>query len=518
MPRPIVNNIANSGGDQCIGVEADDSGHPQELVAQKRTPLPVKQVIVLCLMRFAEPISFSVIFPFVNQMIEELGVTSDTKELGYYSGLVEGVFALAQFCTVCFWGSLSDKIGRRPVLITGLCGVIGSTIMFGLSKSFTTMLISRALSGALNGNVAVIKSVLGEITDETNQGTAFAYLPLCWSIGSLMAPALGGFLSHPAERYPSILGYKPFRQYPYLLPCLVGSAFSAIGLIAGVLFLEESLPKNKLSTSNNPERRPLLTSPSQAYSQYSVSTIGPVQSSRPPSPDGCGSAANETEKEAPTVKEMMGIPSIRKILISYGFMAYVTVSINAVLVLWLYTPAKSGGVGFSSAEIGSTLTLSGIFGTIIAVTVFPPLERRVGAVLLYRFGMVMQVLNVLAFPVGHALALSGGRKGAYLGVAGVLIVRCIASMVFVCNMLLVTRSAPCRRALGTINGLAQMVASASRAIGPATATSLFAFSVKNGSLGGNLVWIVLSLVGLLGVVAACCIPNDRPTHGTEPNP
>ncbi|KAF8719031.1 Major Facilitator Superfamily, partial [Rhizoctonia solani] len=92
MPRPIVNNITNSGRDQCIGVEADDSGHPQELVAQQRTPLPVKQVIVLCLMRFAEPISFSV-------MIEELGVTSDTKELGYYSGLVEGVFALAQFCT-----------------------------------------------------------------------------------------------------------------------------------------------------------------------------------------------------------------------------------------------------------------------------------------------------------------------------------------------------------------------------------------------------------------------------------
>ncbi|KAF8713217.1 Sugar transporter, partial [Rhizoctonia solani] len=280
------------------------------------------------------------------------------------------------------------------------------------------------------------------------------------------------------------------------------------------------------------ERRPLLASPPQTYSRYSTSTIRSIQSSQPPSPDGCGSAANETEKEAPTVKEMMGIPSIRKILISYGFMAYVTVSINAVLVLWLYTPAKSGGVGFSnhagyadeafcglqSAEIGSTLTLSGIFGTIIAVIVFPPLERRVGAVPLYRFGMVMQVLNVLAFPVGHALALSGGRKGAYLGVAGVLIVRCIASMVFVCNMLLVTRSAPCRRALGTINGLAQMVASASRAIGPATATSLFAFSVKNGSLGGNLVWIVLSLVGLLGVVAACYIPNDRPTHGTEPNP
>ncbi|CAE6460588.1 putative membrane protein YCR023C [Rhizoctonia solani AG-1 IB] len=446
-------------------------------------------------MRFAEPISFSVIFPFVNQMIEELGVTSDPKELGYYSGFVEGVFALAQFCTVCFWGSLSDRIGRRPVLIVGLCGVITSTIMFGLSKSFPMMLVSRALSGALNGNVAVIKSVLGEITDETNQGVAFAYLPLCWSI---------------AQRSVAF----SLTLLNVILLCLV---LSTIGLIAGILFLEETLPKNKPSSSQNGERRPLLASNPLNNSRYSASTERSFPNPRLPSPDTCGSAADDTEKEAPSVKEIMRIPSIRKVLFSYGFMAYVTVSINAVLVLWLYTPVNSGGIGFDSAEIGATLTLSGIFGTAIAVIVFPPLERRVGAVALYRFGMVMQVLNVLAFPLSHALALAGGKKGAYLGAAAVLVVRCIASMVFVCNMLLVTRSAPCRRALGTVNGLAQMVASASRAVGPAIATSLFALSVKNGVLGGNLVWLVLSTVAFLGVIAACYIPKDHMLRDTESN-
>ncbi|CAE6442456.1 unnamed protein product [Rhizoctonia solani] len=485
-PRLLGNNGDNNDRVQRISVDRADNGCPQEAVTQQRTPIPVKQVFVLCLMRFAEPISFSVIFPFVNQMIEELDVTADPKELGYYSGFVEGMFALAQFCTVCFWGSLSDRVGRRPVLISGLCGVVASTIMFGLSKSFPMMLISRALSGALNGNVAVIKSVLGEITDETNRGVAFAYLPLCWSIGSLMAPALGGFLSHPAERYPSVLGYNIFRQYPYLLPCLVGSAFSTVGLVAGILFLEEA-----------------------ASDDRSIPNL------RSPSPDVCGPVADDTEKEAPSVKEIMRISSIRKILVSYGFMAYVTVSINAVLVLWLYTPVSAGGIGFNSAEIGMTLTLSGMFGTAIAVIVFPPLERRVGAVILYRFGMIMQILNVLAFPFGHALALAGGRKGAYLGVAVVVFVRCIAGMVFVCNMLLVTRSAPCRRALGTVNGLAQMVASASRAVGPATATSLFAISVKSGVLGGNLVWLVLLIVALLGVLATCYIPKDRSLRDTE---
>ncbi|KAJ1299323.1 hypothetical protein OPQ81_011041 [Rhizoctonia solani] len=487
----------DASGQRSVG-EGDREGQ-QEAIVQQRTPLPVKQVLVLCLMSFAEPVSIF-IFPFVNQMIEELGVTSDAKELGYYSGFIEGVFSLAQFFTVYFWGSLSDRIGRRPVLISGLCGVVGSTIMFGLSKSFTMMLISRALSGMLNGNSGVIKSVLGEITDQTNQGIAFSYLPLCWSLGSLLAPALGGFLSHPAERYPSIFGFALFRQYPYLLPCLAGSMFSTIGLVAGVLLLEETLPKN----SGSEERRPLLDSKPRTYSPPTV------PNPRLPSTDVCGSTRDSRKEHVPSLKEIMRIPYLRKILVSYGFMAYVTMAINAVMVLWLYTPVKIGGVGFNSAEIGTTLALSGLFGTAMSVVIFPPLERRVGVLYLYRFGMVMQVANILMFPLGHIFAIVGGKRGAYLGTGFMLVVRGIGGMVFVCNMLLVTRSAPCGRSRGTVNGLAQMVASASRAVGPGVATSLFAFSVKSEILGGNLVWLVLSLVALLGVAFAYQIPNERP--------
>ncbi|KAL5632730.1 hypothetical protein ACGC1H_005624 [Rhizoctonia solani] len=508
-PKPAGDNDSQ----HCSSLDGSENSCPQTNEGQKRTPLPVKQVFVLCLMRFAEPISFAVVFPFVNQMIHELNVTSDPKELGYYSGFVEGLFAIAQFCTVCFWGSLSDRIGRRPVLISGLCGVIGSTILFGLSKSFPMMLISRSLSGALNGNVAVIKSVLGEITDETNRGIAFAYLPLCWSIGSLLAPALGGFLSHPAERYPSVFGYELFRQYPYLLPCLAGSSISIIGLIAGILFLEESLPKDRTTTSSHAEQQPLLTSnPQNPHQSYSASTIPSAPNSRLPSPDAaCARTLYAAEKRAPSVREIMRVSSIRKVFISYALMAYVTVSINTVSVLWLYTPLDSGGMGFSVAEIGTTLVIAGMSTTFISVVVFPPLERRVGAVLLFRFGMVMQILSVLTFPLGRAIALAGGKRGAYLGAALVLVVRCIAGLVFLCNMLLVNRAAPGRRSLGTVNGLAQMVASASRAVGPASATSLFAFSVKNNIMGGNLIWLVLSLAAVLGVVAACQIPNEQPS-------
>ncbi|EUC63293.1 MFS general substrate transporter [Rhizoctonia solani AG-3 Rhs1AP] len=483
--------------DNASSVVGGAGGEHAVNVVRQRTPLPVKQVFVLCLMSFAEPVSIFVIFPFVNQMIEELGVTSDPKELGYYSGFIEGMFSLAQFFTIYFWGSLSDRIGRRPVLISGLCGVVGSTIMFGLSKSFTAMLISRALCGMLNGNSSVIKSVLGEITDETNQGAAFSYLPLCWFLGSLLAPALGGFLSHPAEQYPSVFGFELFRQYPYLLPCLAGSALSSIGLIAGVLFLEEV------------ERRPLLASKPRTYSQP-VSTQTNCANPRLSSPDDSSPPLESTKTNGLSVKEILHISYIRRILVSYGFMAYVTMAINALMVLWLYTPVEAGGIGFSSAEIGATLALFGLLGTVVTIIVFPPLERRLGALFLYRFSMVMQVLTSLLFPLGHVFVLVGGRNGAYLGVGAMLVVRCMGGMVFVCNMLLVTRSAPSSRSRGTVNAIAQMVASASRAIAPVMATSLFAFSVKSGIFGGNLIWLVLTLVALLGVVAAYRIQNDRP--------
>ena len=78
-----------------------------------------------------------------------------------------------QFLTGLLWGSLSDRIGRKPVLLIGLLGTFASVNAFGLSRSFNQMIAARALNGLMNGNVAVIRSALGELTDET-VSSAFA--------------------------------------------------------------------------------------------------------------------------------------------------------------------------------------------------------------------------------------------------------------------------------------------------------------------------------------------------------
>ena len=109
----------------------------------------------------------------------------------------ESVFFLVETLFTLQWGRLSDKIGRKPVVLIGLSGLALSMLSFGLSWSFPTLVASRSLAGLLNGNVGVLKSILGEITDDTNAAQAFAFLPIAWSVGSTIGQVHSPKLSNP---------------------------------------------------------------------------------------------------------------------------------------------------------------------------------------------------------------------------------------------------------------------------------------------------------------------------------
>lgn len=82
-------------------------------------------------------------------------------------------------------------MGRKPVLLLGLTGAMFSTLMFGFSKSFFSALIARCLAGGLSGNVAILLSAVGDMTDESNQARAYAIFGVANNIAQMAGPFIG---------------------------------------------------------------------------------------------------------------------------------------------------------------------------------------------------------------------------------------------------------------------------------------------------------------------------------------
>ncbi|KNC99652.1 uncharacterized protein SPPG_09242 [Spizellomyces punctatus DAOM BR117] len=100
----------------------DANGCSDNINMPARTPLPTKQLVVLMTVILCEPFQFTILFPFIVFMVESFGVAPDSESLGYYVGFITAAFAGAQCLSALPWGTLSDRIGRRPVLLLGLAG------------------------------------------------------------------------------------------------------------------------------------------------------------------------------------------------------------------------------------------------------------------------------------------------------------------------------------------------------------------------------------------------------------
>ncbi|KIJ14365.1 hypothetical protein PAXINDRAFT_12739 [Paxillus involutus ATCC 200175] len=201
--------------------------------------------------------------------LHQSGITGgDSRKVGYYAGLIESIFFVAQALTVLQWSRVSDRVGRKLVLLLGTLGLCLSMLCFGLSHTFlslvlrsgwrkhlippyadTTPMISRCVTGGLNGNVGVMKSMLGELTDVTNRAQGFAFLPVIWSTGGgdrVCGPVIGGSLSRPQDHFPRLFAGSFWGDYPYFLQCLVVAMLTTLTFMTILLFLNETLPGTRL--------------------------------------------------------------------------------------------------------------------------------------------------------------------------------------------------------------------------------------------------------------------------------
>ncbi|KAI0629468.1 MFS general substrate transporter [Trametes polyzona] len=451
---------------------------------RKPTPLPKGQIAILMLLGLTEPITSHCIFPFINQLISELDITGgDEKKVGYYAGMIESIFFAMEALFVFQWSRLSDHIGRKPVLLVGVGGLCISMICFGLSKTFWGLVVSRSLVGVLNGNTGVSKSMIGEITDETNIAQGFAFLPVAWSVGTTVGPLIGGQLAKPHDRWPNVFTHPFWIKYPYFLPCGVSAAFSAFTFLITALFLKETVRKRQVCD---------------------------------PSTGNETAQCNAQDHDAPPPLSKV---LTRRVVISvanYGVIALVDVAFFALQPLFLATPIDIGGLGFAPPTIGIILGAFGVLNGGFQALFFARLMHVFGPKRLFQMGLLAFVPLYMLFPAMSLYAKAHGVTPvvwALIFLQQILLV--VMDLAFGSIFIFITSSAANNRALGATNGVAQFVASVVRAVGPAASTSLFAASLENNWLGGYGVYPILIAATLSLFSVSTYLPRDMWPKETE---
>ncbi|XP_071094091.1 uncharacterized protein [Haliotis cracherodii] len=211
----------------------------------KNTTRPnYKYIALMFAALMSSSFTLTFLFPFLPDMVKWLGYTEEAK--GYYVGLIASSVFAGRACGSFFWGWLSDVKGRKVVLLLTLAGNGIFSLLFGFSVNLPMAMILRFLAGLCNGTVGTAKTVLYEISDNTNQAIGMSCIALSWGTGLILGPTFGGFLASPASKYPSVFDPEGFfSRFPFVLPSVAVIVTCAIGFFVVLFQFEETLQKRK---------------------------------------------------------------------------------------------------------------------------------------------------------------------------------------------------------------------------------------------------------------------------------
>ncbi|KAI9453844.1 MFS general substrate transporter [Lactarius psammicola] len=447
-------------------------------VPPKRTPLPIFQILVLFSVLLTETITFSFIPPFINQMMSELPIVGgDQRKVGYYTGFTLSVYYLAEAVTVLQWNRLSDHVGRKPILLSGLLGTTVSITLFGLSRSFWTLALCRCLGGALNGNVGVAKTVLAELTDDTNVARGFSLLLISGAVGQIIGSFVGGVLSRPQDRWPDYFPQPFWAKYPYFFPCLVVASYALIQFAIAATFFEETLDRKPSTTSRT------------------------------------GSQFEERVEQPPPLRSLLTRPVVISIA-NQAVLVLLGIAASTLIPLVWSTPIEFGGLGLAPVSIGLWMSAYGCISAVFLFAFFPRIIAHFGPRRVVVAAVVALGVIYVLHPFENMLARGAAATAAVVWpfIVLQLLSLSVYDMGFSSILIYISSSPSDKRSLGATNGLAQTVVAMQCAVGPAATASLFAFSLQNDVLGGQFAYAVLLSIVCVALCLATQLPRDTWKH------
>ncbi|MEX1118568.1 MAG: MFS transporter [Terrimicrobiaceae bacterium] len=177
------------------------------------------QYATIFLTVFIDILGFGIVIPVLPLYAEHFGATA------LQIGVLVGVFSLMQFLFAPLWGKLSDRIGRKPVLLIGMVGTVAGYVTMGLAGSVFFLMLARVIAGVSGANIGVAQAYLADISSPENRAKAMGLLGAAFGLGFVFGPALGGWAS---------------GRFHYSTPMFIAAGLAAINLVFVFFFLPES--------------------------------------------------------------------------------------------------------------------------------------------------------------------------------------------------------------------------------------------------------------------------------------
>ena len=181
---------------------------------------------------FLDLLGFGLVIPFLPGIARRLGA-------GDFMATMPGaVFSIMQFLFIPIWGRLSDRVGRRPVLLWSIAASAIGMAMLGFAPTLIWLFVARIWSGIATANIAVAQAYIADVTTPERRARGMAIVGISFGLGFIFGPFIGGELSR----------FHPFGREG-MLPPLVAAGLSTINLMMAFRTLPESLPPERRGKS-----------------------------------------------------------------------------------------------------------------------------------------------------------------------------------------------------------------------------------------------------------------------------
>lgn len=253
---------------------------PEFVESEPLAPEAKSTIKIIFLTLFLDLVGFSIIFPLFPALAEHyLAVDGDNfflrlifdgvralmatsegagafSSVVLFGGALGAIYSFLQFIAAPLWGGLSDRIGRRPVLLISVSGLALSYLLWFFSGSFTLLILARFIGGIMGGNISTATAVIADVTSKKNRSKGMAFVGIAFALGFIIGPALGGIfaLIDLTQIYPTLVSYG---VNPFSMAALVAFTLSALNFVWIAKKFKETLPEKKLgdvetTRSNNP--------------------------------------------------------------------------------------------------------------------------------------------------------------------------------------------------------------------------------------------------------------------------